>query len=63
MLWQKAASRQANTNGYLQRTKVTKCLPDGSVYVGPWFKNKPHGQGKLFSDDKRLLYEGDFKLG
>ena len=44
--------------GYVSNLK----LPNGAVYQGEVFENRPHGRGKMkYSNSER--YEGDFFQG
>lgn len=36
---------------------------DGQLYLGDWVKGEMEGHGKLYWDEKRIRYEGDFKGG
>ena len=55
--------KSENGNGEFMASGQGKFVfPDGSYYVGDWFKNLPHGIGKhKFPDGS--FYEGEFIEG
>lgn len=59
-----ALARDANERGEgVRHGKGVYQYVDGQTYMGDWKDGRMHGYGKLYYQDKKLRYEGEFYQG
>ncbi len=57
------AEKVHNLQNVLQPTRGLCKYANGSFYLGELLQNAPHGNGRLFDSDGKLLYEGGMQQG
>ncbi len=57
------AEKVQNLQNVLQPTSGLCKYANGSFYLGDLLQNEPHGKGRLFDSDGKLLYEGGMQQG